>query len=88
MGLKEKQKAQRKKGEVWGYASSFTSRFSSNLPWKETLTMRYKADSLSGEGNVCDYFVDKFGAEFKSKGYADEREGGWVRRERERERGG
>ena len=46
--------------------------------------MRYKADSLSGEGNVCDYFVDKFGAEFKSKGYADEREGGWVRRERER----
>ncbi|WMV51306.1 hypothetical protein MTR67_044691 [Solanum verrucosum] len=35
--LCEKKKAQRKIGEHCGYASSFTGRFSSKLPWKETL---------------------------------------------------
>ncbi|KAM3248690.1 hypothetical protein P3L10_010459 [Capsicum annuum] len=35
--LSEKQKAQRKIGEHFGYASRFTERFSSKFPWKETL---------------------------------------------------
>uniref|UniRef100_M1DGW5 Ga20 oxidase n=1 Tax=Solanum tuberosum TaxID=4113 RepID=M1DGW5_SOLTU len=39
MPLCEKKKAQRKIGEHCGYASSCTGRFSSKLPWKETLFM-------------------------------------------------
>jgi gibberellin 20-oxidase len=35
--LHEKQRAQRRQGESCGYASSFTGRFASKLPWKETL---------------------------------------------------
>ncbi|MFQ6652237.1 hypothetical protein Gotur_024196 [Gossypium turneri] len=38
--LSEKQKAKRKVGESYGYASSFVGRFSSKLPWKETLSFR------------------------------------------------
>ncbi|KDP22353.1 hypothetical protein JCGZ_26184 [Jatropha curcas] len=45
--LCEKQKAQRKIGEHCGYASSFTGRFSSKLPWKETVSVRYSADNNS-----------------------------------------
>nr|CAC13036.1 Ga20 oxidase [Solanum tuberosum subsp. andigenum] len=45
--LLEKQKAQRKIGEHCGYASSFTGRFSSKLPWKETLSFRYSAEEES-----------------------------------------
>ncbi|XP_078445826.1 gibberellin 20 oxidase 1-D-like isoform X2 [Wolffia australiana] len=41
--LAEKQRAQRKTGESWGYASSFTGRFSSKLPWKETLSFNFSA---------------------------------------------
>ncbi|KAG4138719.1 hypothetical protein ERO13_D07G150800v2 [Gossypium hirsutum] len=37
--LSEKQKAKRKVGESYGYASSFVGRFSSKLPWKETLRL-------------------------------------------------
>ncbi|KAM3326871.1 hypothetical protein P3S67_001997 [Capsicum chacoense] len=36
--LSVKQKAQRKIGEHFGYASRFTERFSSKFPWKETLS--------------------------------------------------
>nr|XP_011469113.1 PREDICTED: gibberellin 20 oxidase 1-like isoform X2 [Fragaria vesca subsp. vesca] len=38
--LSEKQRAQRKVGDSWGYTSSFTGRFNSKLPWKETLSVR------------------------------------------------
>nr|KJB09888.1 hypothetical protein B456_001G172900 [Gossypium raimondii] len=37
--LSEKQKAKRKVGESYGYASSFVGRFYSKLPWKETLRL-------------------------------------------------
>ena len=40
----EKQRALRKTGESYGYASSFTGRFSSKLPWKQTLSFRYAAE--------------------------------------------
>lgn len=46
MPLSEKQRAQRKLGDSRGYASSFTNRFSSKLPWKETLTLQYSADLI------------------------------------------
>ncbi|KAF8008641.1 hypothetical protein BT93_K2337 [Corymbia citriodora subsp. variegata] len=65
--LSEKQRAQRKLGEHCGYASSFTGRFSSKLPWKETLSFRYSAEkSLSNV--VEDYFKNAIGEEFEQFG--------------------
>ncbi|GAV61843.1 2OG-FeII_Oxy domain-containing protein/DIOX_N domain-containing protein [Cephalotus follicularis] len=65
--LSEKQKAQRKLGEHCGYASSFTGRFSSKLPWKETLSFRYSTEENSSN-IVEEYFVDTMGDEFKQFG--------------------
>ncbi|OWM91593.1 gibberellin 20 oxidase 1-D-like [Punica granatum] len=70
MTLSEKQKAQRKVGEHCGYASSFTGRFSSKLPWKETLSFRYLAsDGDKGSLNcVEEYFLNVLGNEFGDSG--------------------
>ncbi|MBA0588271.1 hypothetical protein Gorai_001383, partial [Gossypium raimondii] len=65
--LNDKQRAQRKLGEHCGYASSFTGRFSSKLPWKETLSFRYSADKKSSK-IVEDYLDSKLGDEFKHFG--------------------
>ncbi|CAI9302350.1 unnamed protein product [Lactuca saligna] len=61
--LVEKQRAQRKAGESCGYASSFTGRFSSKLPWKETLSFRFSAEKNSPD-IVKDYFENTMGKEF------------------------
>lgn len=66
--LSEKQRAQRKKGEHCGYASSFTGRFSSKLPWKETLSFRFSADQ-SLDNLVSHYLHDKLGDQFFDFGY-------------------
>nr|XP_043637542.1 gibberellin 20 oxidase 2-like [Erigeron canadensis] len=67
LSLVEKQRAQRKLGESCGYASSFTGRFSSKLPWKETLSFKF-----SGENKSCnivkDYFENTMGKEFTQLG--------------------
>ncbi|KAI5345375.1 PREDICTED: gibberellin [Prunus dulcis] len=65
MQLSQKQRAQRKTGDHCGYASSFIGRFSSKLPWKETLSFRYSADSHC---SVNDYFVNVMGEDFKEFG--------------------
>lgn len=65
--LSTKQRALRKAGEHCGYASSFTGRFSSKLPWKETLSFRYSADPNSSNA-VRDYLCDKMGEDFKQFG--------------------
>ncbi|KAJ6729839.1 GIBBERELLIN 20-OXIDASE [Salix viminalis] len=65
--LSEKQRAQRKIGEQYGYASSFTGRFSSKLPWKETLSLRYCADNQSSD-IVQEYFSNVMGENFKQFG--------------------
>lgn len=65
--LSEKQRAQRLLGEHCGYASSFTGRFSSKLPWKETLSFCYSADK-SSSSIVQDYLCSKMGEEFKEFG--------------------
>ncbi|KAJ4838076.1 hypothetical protein Tsubulata_040842 [Turnera subulata] len=67
MKLPEKQRAQRKLGEYCGYASSFTGRFSSKLPWKETLSFRYCSDKHSSN-IVHDYFVNVMGEEYEEFG--------------------
>ncbi|CAL5323107.1 unnamed protein product [Camellia sinensis] len=61
--LCEKQRVQRKVGEHCGYASSFTGRFSSKLPWKETLSFRYSAEE-NCSSIVNDYFMNRMGENF------------------------
>ncbi|KAI4363632.1 hypothetical protein MLD38_019824 [Melastoma candidum] len=65
--LSEKQRAQRKLWESHGYTSSFTGRFHSKLPWKETLSFRYSAEEGSSKV-VEDYLVDAMGDQFKQSG--------------------
>lgn len=65
--LSEKQRAQRKVGEHCGYASSFTGRFSTKLPWKETLSFRYSAETNSSSA-IQDYFCNAMGDKFKHFG--------------------
>ncbi|KAG0501364.1 hypothetical protein HPP92_001436 [Vanilla planifolia] len=65
MPLREKQRAQRKPEEICGYASSFTGRFSSKLPWKETLSFCF---SPSSPTIVLDYFVRTLGEDFRHFG--------------------
>lgn len=66
MQLSQKQRAQRKIGEHCGYANSFIGRFSSKLPWKETLSFRYSADKSSK--TVEEYFVNVMGDDFRQFG--------------------
>nr|GLL39331.1 gibberellin 20 oxidase 1-like [Ipomoea trifida] len=63
----QKQKAQRKLGEHCGYASSFTGRFSSKLPWKETLSFDYSPQECSAN-MVQQYFHNTLGQEFSHLG--------------------
>ncbi|XP_042490077.1 gibberellin 20 oxidase 1-D-like [Macadamia integrifolia] len=66
MPLHEKQRAQRKPGEHTGYAASFTGRFSSKLPWKETLSFRYSADlQLSTNTVDQEYSLSFLGERFR-----------------------
>ncbi|KAL6565921.1 hypothetical protein OROHE_004976 [Orobanche hederae] len=65
--LNEKERASRKPGEHCGYASSFTSRFSSKLPWKETLSFRYSADRQCSN-IVRNYFLDVMGDDYAELG--------------------
>lgn len=67
--LSKKQRAQRKAGESCGYASSFTSRFSSKLPWKETLSFRYSAEKNLSTKIVQDYLRNVMGEDFEQFGY-------------------
>lgn len=68
MPLAGKQRAQRKAGESCGYASSFTGRFSTKLPWKETLSFKFSNEN-SGSRTVQDYFSGTLGQEFEQFGY-------------------
>ena len=67
MQLSDKQKAQRKIGEHCGYASSFTGRFSTKLPWKETLSFRF-LDDHRFPNIVEDNFVSAMGEDFRQFG--------------------
>ncbi|URE24737.1 Transcription initiation factor IIF [Musa troglodytarum] len=67
MPLAEKQRAQRRAGESFGYASSFTGRFTNRLPWKETLTFRFSPSPLAGD-IVQDYIVRTLGEDFRHFG--------------------
>ncbi|KAL3517056.1 hypothetical protein ACH5RR_023958 [Cinchona calisaya] len=66
--LQEKQRIQRKVGDHCGYASSFTNRFSSKLPWKETLSFPYCADVQRDSNIVESYFLNAMGEDFSEFG--------------------
>ncbi|XP_044492543.1 gibberellin 20 oxidase 1-like [Mangifera indica] len=68
MQLSQKQKVQRNIGDHCGYASSFTGRFSSKLPWKETLSFRYCADKQYSSSTVEEYFCNTMGENFRQFG--------------------
>ncbi|KAL5198302.1 hypothetical protein ABZP36_001814 [Zizania latifolia] len=63
--LAEKQRAAR--GENHGYASSFTGRFDSKLPWKETLSFNCSA-APENSRMVADYFVTVLGEDYRHMG--------------------
>nr|AAT92091.1 GA 20-oxidase 1 [Nerium oleander] len=65
--LCDKQRAQRKLGEHCGYASSFTGKISTKLPWKETLSFRFSAEKRSSH-MVEEYFEKTLGDEFAHLG--------------------
>ncbi|CAH9121664.1 unnamed protein product [Cuscuta epithymum] len=65
--LSHKEKALRKLGDSCGYASSFTGRFSSKLPWKETLSIISSGQEKSSH-IVKDYFQETFGPDFAPLG--------------------
>ncbi|KAF6138261.1 hypothetical protein GIB67_019431 [Kingdonia uniflora] len=63
--LDEKRKAQRQVGQNYGYASSFTTRFSTSLPWKETLSFRF----VDGNSSIVeDYVEEKMGQDLQEFG--------------------
>ncbi|EPS62210.1 gibberellin 20-oxidase [Genlisea aurea] len=65
--LSVKQRARRGVGEHCGYASSFAGRFSSKLPWKETLSFQYS--SRPGSSRVVEeYFRNNLGEDFARMG--------------------
>ncbi|KAJ8900262.1 hypothetical protein K2173_024902 [Erythroxylum novogranatense] len=68
MQLSEKQRAQRKIGDYCGYSSSFTGRFLSKLPWKETLSFRFFADPHQSSNIIQEYFLNLMGEDFTEFG--------------------
>ncbi|KAL3652349.1 hypothetical protein CASFOL_002030 [Castilleja foliolosa] len=62
----QKKRVMRQLGEHCGYSSSFTGRFNTNLPWKETLSFEYSPQN----DIVEDYFHTKLGQDFTHSGKA------------------
>lgn len=69
--FEEKIRAQRKSGEHCGYASSFIGRFSSKLPWKETLSFEYYSSQEGSSPGVEHYFRNIVGQDFAHLGYGN-----------------
>jgi gibberellin-44 dioxygenase len=63
--LATKQRARRAPGDVSGYAAAHADRFTTKLPWKETLSFGY-CDQPTDV--VVDYFTSTLGNDFKPLG--------------------
>lgn len=61
-----KLRAKKRPDSMWGYSSAFADRFSSKLPWKETLSFGFH-ESIPGPG-VEDFFKSSLGMEFEQTG--------------------
>ncbi|XP_072965524.1 gibberellin 20 oxidase 2-like [Typha angustifolia] len=66
--LCQKLRARRKQGSMWGYAGAHTDRFSSKLPWKETLSFGYYDHEEGDDKVVVDYFTSILGKDFEPMG--------------------
>lgn len=62
----QKLRARRTPGSMWGYAGAHADRFSSKLPWKETLSFGYNENG--SQQIVVDYFTSVLGEEFEQTG--------------------
>lgn len=64
--VEEKAKVKRVPGSPWGYSGSHADRFSTNLPWKETLSFGFQANGT--DTVVADFFKSKLGKDFEQTG--------------------
>lgn len=64
--ITEKLKAQRKPGSSWGYSGGHADRFSSKLPWKETLSFGFHENC--SEPVVVDFFESNLGKDLEETG--------------------
>jgi isopenicillin N synthase-like dioxygenase len=55
------------KGSMWGYSGAHADRFSSKLPWKETLSFPFH-DNDTFEPVVTNYFDSTLGEDFQQAG--------------------
>lgn len=53
---------------IWGYSGAHAHRFSSKLPWKETLSFPYH-DNNTSQHVVTNYFKSTIGEDFEQAGY-------------------
>ncbi|KAF5751781.1 gibberellin 20-oxidase family protein [Tripterygium wilfordii] len=63
----KKLRGKRKPGEAYGHSGAHAERFSSRLPWKETLSFEYHNNDDS-KLVVVDYFKSAFGEDFEHSG--------------------
>ncbi|CAL9150343.1 unnamed protein product [Musa hybrid cultivar] len=63
--------ARRKPGSMWGYVGAHADRFSSELPWKETLSFGYH--EAGDDRVVIDYFTSTLGNDFQRMGLVFQR---------------
>ncbi|XP_048331494.2 gibberellin 20 oxidase 2 [Ziziphus jujuba] len=61
----EKLRAMKKPGSTFGFSGAHVERFTSKLPWKETLTFAYHQDS---KDPVVDFFISTLGKDFEHTG--------------------
>ncbi|XP_049379954.1 gibberellin 20 oxidase 2-like [Solanum stenotomum] len=72
--LEVKLKVQKQHGSLWGYSGAHAERFTSRLPWKETLSFNFHENGGSNKsGIVVDFFESSLGKEFEQMGLVFER---------------
>ncbi|KAK1555702.1 hypothetical protein Q3G72_030202 [Acer saccharum] len=64
--ISHKLKARRMPGNMWGYSGAHAHRFSSKLPWKETLSFGFHDNSL--DPVVVDFFTSSLGKDYQQTG--------------------
>ncbi|XP_042478664.1 gibberellin 20 oxidase 2-like [Macadamia integrifolia] len=67
----QKLKARRMPGSMWGYSGAHADRFSSKLPWKETLSFGYHENAY--QPIVLNYFTSLLGEDFEEAGLVYQR---------------
>ncbi|KAL5558609.1 hypothetical protein UlMin_034820 [Ulmus minor] len=71
--VSEKLRAKKVPGCLWGYSAAHAERFSSKLPWKETLSFCFHENGT--DPVVLDFFNSKLGKDFEQAGMVFQRYG-------------